>query len=482
MVACSGSASSPEPTTTTTTTTAPASAGSAAPTTTATAPTAAESSRAAAAGLGDPYFPGLGNQGYDVDHYLIDLDADWVVNRIEGTTTIEATATGDYTSYTLDFLGLDIAGVTFDGTTVPYRREGPDDGELRIDAPLVAGESFTVAVSYSGIPDPTEPGALPFSTGWLTNAEGTFVVSEPAGARTWFPANDHPADKASFTIRITVPAGMTAVANGTLTETLETGTGATFVWEMPEPMATYLATVVVAPLERVDHPPIGEVALRDYLPPALARDVPEAFTKTGEMIDYFDDLFGPYPFAAYGHVVVSGFPAALETQTMTVFGYDWFYSPFIEFVVAHELAHQWFGDWVSPSTWQDIWLNEGFATYGELLWVEHLYGPVAMQAEAASRYDDLSLQPHALTGDPREEALFGISVYQRGGLTLHALRAEVGDDAFFEILRTWVERYGSDDASTADFIALAEEIAQRDLGDLFDAWLFSAELPPLPSW
>ena len=461
--------------------------GAAAQTTTlpeATAPAATPpppaSTGDAGPGLGDPYFPYLGNQGYDVDHYLIDLEADPSTNRIAGSTTIEATATGDFDSFTLDFSGLEIAGVTVDGAAVNHRREGPGDAELRIEAPLVAGESFTVAVAYSGIPEPTAPGALPFSTGWLTNAEGSFVASEPAGAHTWFPANDHPTDKATFTFRITAPDGMTAVANGTLTDTIETGTGTTFVWEMPDPMTTYLATVVVAPLERVDHPPAGDIALRDYLPAALAVDVPESFTKTGEMIDFFDDVFGPYPFDAYGHVVVSGFPAALETQTMTVFGDDWFDTPFIEFVVVHELAHQWFGNHVSPSTWQDIWLNEGFATFSELLWVEHLYGPVAMQAEAASRYDDLASFPHAITGDPQEANLFGISVYQRGGLTLYALRAEVGDDHFFEILRTWVERYGSGDASTGEFIALAEEIAGRDLGGLFDAWLFSSALPPLP--
>jgi len=416
-----------------------------------------------------------------VDHYLIDLAVEPDRNRIEGTTTIEATATGDYDSFTLDFLGLDITAVTVDGAAVGHQREGADGSELRIDAGLRAGEAFSVAVSYSGTPTPTDLGDLGFRTGWLQSKEGTFVASEPAGARTWFPANDHPSDKATFTFRITAPDGMTAVANGTLTDTFDTESGATYVWEMADPMTTYLATVVVAPLERVEHPPVGGIVLRDYLPPAMAADVPESFNLTGEMIDFFDDLFGPYPFDRYGHVVVSGFPAALETQTMTVFGDDWFNSPFTEFVVAHELAHQWFGDHVSPSTWQDIWLNEGFATYGELLWVEHLYGSIAMQAEAASRYDDLTLTPHAITGDPQPDALFGISVYQRGALTLHALRSEVGDEAFFETLRTWVERHGSGSASTADFIALAEEISGADLGDLFERWLFSAELPPLPS-
>jgi len=434
-----------------------------------------------ASGLGDPYFPGLGNSGYDVDHYLIDLTVDPEANHISGTTTVEATATATGDSFTLDFIGLSIESVTVDGEPASYLREGPEGGELRIDEVLVAGEAFSVAVTYSGTPITGVTPEVGFPSGWFTNAEGTFVAAEPAAAHTWFPGNDHPTDKAAYTFRVTVPDGMTAVANGAITGITEGAGVKTFTWEMTDPMATYLATIVIAPLQRIEHPPVDGIVLRDYVPPGMVEDIPDSFTKTGEMIEVFSGLFGPYPFDRYGHVVLSGFPGALETQTMTLFGQAWIDSPFTEFVVAHELAHQWFGDSVSPATWRDIWLNEGFATYAELLWVEHLYGQVAMQADAASRYDDLERTPHALAGDPRPDSLFGISVYQRGGLTLHALRAEVGDDVFFEILRTWTGRFEFATAGTEDFISLSEELSGSDLGSLFDAWLFSAELPPLPS-
>lgn len=433
---------------------------------------------AAASGLGDPYFPTLGNGGYDVDHYLIDLRVDPERSHLDGTTTITATATGDHTAFSLDFAGPDVAAVTVDGAPVEWWRDG---AELWVGAPLVAGEAFSVAVGYAGVPSAFAAGSPGFPTGWRSNDEGTYVVAEPDGARTWFPANDHPTDKATFTFRITVPDGTTAVANGAPAGTETAGGLTTSVWEMAYPMSTYLATVVVAPLVRVEHPAAGDVVLGDYLPPAMADEVPEAFTRTGEMIEAFSAWFGPYPFDRYGHVVVSGLPAALETQTLTVFGDEWFSTPYAEFVVAHELAHQWFGDAVTPATWQDIWLNEGFATYGELLWVEHLYGPEARQAEAARRYDDLAATDHALTGDPGVERLFGTSVYQRGALTLHALRADVGDEAFFAILRSWVERHAGGTAATSDFVALAEEVSGRDLGALFDAWLYAAPLPPLPS-
>jgi aminopeptidase N len=175
-------------------------------------------------------------------------------------------------------------------------------------------------------------------------------------------------------------------------------------------------------------------------------------------------------------VVVSGFGAALENQTMTVMDRR----SMSDVVVVHELAHQWFGNSVSLATWQDIWLNEGFATFAEFIWIEHELGQDAMENEITSRHEILSSREHRPIADPGVADLFGLAVYWRGGLTLHALRVEVGDDIMRQILMTYASRFGGGHASTADFIALAEEVAGRDLGDLFDAWLFQTELPPLP--
>jgi aminopeptidase N len=315
--------------------------------------------------------------------------------------------------------------------------------------------------------------------GWIPGADGTFVASQPAGARTWFPANDHPSDKAGFTFRITVPQPYVVAANGRLTGAAGDGGSTTFVWESEKPMATYLATVVVDELLRVEHDPVDGIVLRDYLPSDLAASVPDPFLAVDEMLEYYSEIFGPYPFDRYGHVVVDRFPAALETQTMTVFGRDWFGSPIVEYVVAHELVHQWFGNSVTPTTWQDIWLNEGFATYGQWLWIEQTFGRPAMLGHIADTHAGLQDLPPLAIGDPGPAALFDRQVYDRGGLTVHALRAEVGDDAFFATLQAWTERYAYGNASTSDFIALAEEISGSDLGDLFDAWLFGS-LPDLP--
>jgi aminopeptidase N len=293
---------------------------------------------------------------------------------------------------------------------------------------------------------------------------------------TWYPVNDHPSDKATYTLIFTVPEPYAAASNGLLVDTVSADGTTTFVWEMTEPMASYLATVVVAELERVEYPGPEDIVLRDYYPPELATEPPASFALIAEMLAVFEPLFGPYPYDAYGHVVVPDFPAALETQTMTVFGDGWLDEFYAEYVVAHELAHAWFGNSVTPATWQDIWLNEGLATFAEWVWLEHVWGREIMLGRVQDIYDELG--PYTVsTADPGAARLLGDAVYLRGALTIHALRAEVGDDLLFEILRTWTARYAHSTATTADFIALAEEVAQRDLGWVFDRWLFETRLP-----
>ena len=425
------------------------------------------------AGLGDPYFPELGNSGYDVTHYAIDLFVEPELNIIDGAVAIDAVATTDLASFNLDFIEqLPIESVLVDGQAAAHRL----DGEELVITPataLEAGEEFVVQVEYSGTPPERFLANESLQMGWQQTAEGTFVVAEPDSAHTWFPSNDHPADKATFTFRIQVPEPFTAVANGVLIGSAPSlGETTTFVWEMRQPMATYLATVVVAELVRIDRGTVDGVILRDYLPPTSSD--PPPFQKTAEVLEYLISIFGPYPFEAYGQVMVPDWPAALETQTISVFG-----TPAIsESIVVHEAAHQWFGDSVSPATWQDVWLNEGFATYAEWLWFEHTGGHIDDVAENTRRF--LGSADHRPIGDPGVDELFGGAVYQRGALTLHALRREVGDEVFFEILRTWASRFEGQSVSTADFIALAEELSGKDLSTLFEGWLFRSDLPDIP--
>lgn len=424
--------------------------------------------------LPDPYFPELGNSGFDVDHYSIAITLSETLGIFTAATTIiDATATADLPAFSLDLLGLTIDALRVDDITATFERRG---GEVIVTpaTPIPAGEGFSIAVEYHGAPGVVPVESIGISAGW-TVVDGTaYVFAEPDAARTWFPGSDHPSDKATFTITATVPAGLTAVANGELISTTDGPSTTTFTWEMDEPMATYLVVLAVGDYDRVEQAGPPGIELRDYVP--TGSPVPMAFARVPEMLELFASWFGPYPFTEYGHVVVPGFPAAMETQTMTMMGagFD------AEEVVAHELAHQWFGDSVTPATWQDIWLNEGFATFGEFLWLEEKYGSAVMEGYVDNLHTmlvDSGLRPIA---DPGIAELFGPGVYWRGGLTLHALRREVGDATMRAILTTWHDRYRYANAATADFIAVAEEVSGRDLAEFFEAWLGGGELPALP--
>ncbi len=468
---------------TTTTTTAGPSTTTSPPPETTVAPVGA----AGAAGIGDPFYPDLGNGGYDVDHYLLELDLDPVTGDLVATTTITSVATMDLDRFNLDFIGFEITSLLIDDTPADFERQG---SELVIDLPVAisAGTTFTTTVAYAGRPQPVASRAIAFGVGWQSTPSGHhYVVAEPDAAHSWFPNNDHPRDKATYTFHVTVPESVIAAANGTLVETVPTAGGATWVWEMSDPMAPYLATIVVGDFEIVEDTASAQVAgvpVRNVLPAHLAAAPPVAVQRQGEMIAFLADRFGPYPFSTYGIAVVDNFPAALENQTLSIFGAGLEGN---EAVVVHELAHQWFGDAVSTETWEDIWLNEGFASYAEWLWLEAQQGPeflaVGITAERdrlvdLSESDSLSLPP---VGTPPQDDLFNTAVYRVGAMTLHALRLTVGDEAFFATLQTYFARHNGSTATTADFIAVAEEVSGQDLGDLFDRWLYGEDIPAFPT-
>jgi aminopeptidase N len=429
-------------------------------------------------GVGDPYYPEAGNGGYDVDHYDLDLTWQPDAGRMDGVATITATATQELPELSLDAIDLDVASVTVDGAEATAEPTGERDLVVTPAAPVAEGADFTVVVEYSAEPQ-TIRGSYPVDPGWVADGEEVHVVFEPHGAATLFPVNDHPSDKASYEFRVTVPEGLDVAANGLHAGT-EPGDGVdTWVYDAPDPMASYLVQLVIADLEFVESTGPDGLPIRHAFDADIVDEFAGSMDRTGEMIEVYEDLFGPYPFVAYGAVVVDeplGF--ALETQTLSIFGTDAAHS---EQVVAHELAHQWFGDAVSPATWQDIWLNEGFATYAELMWQEAV-GEGGPDQFAAAYSGGASSMLDLPPGDPGASTLFAMSVYDRGALTLHVLRAEIGDDAFMTLVQTWFSTYSGRSASTADFEAMAEEVSGQELTDLFDAWLRAPEMPDLDDW
>jgi aminopeptidase N len=348
------------------------------------------------------------------------------------------------------------------------------------------GDTFVATVAYNGKPQHIQfPSS--FALGWwyfdanadnphLTGEDkGAYVNNEPFGAHAWFPVNDHPCDKATYTLHLTVAKPYMALGNGVLKEKIDNGTSQTFVWEPRDPMASYLVTVVVGDFVTQDVPSKGSVPIRNYFLKGTPEQAREPYAKTAEMLDYFSNLFGPYPFETYGSVELEqDLPFGYETQTLSTIGRDHLDETAGEAVVAHELAHQWFGDSVSLATWKDVWLNEGFATYATALWFEHSYGREAFDQYMHSL--DVSVQLGTDVrppGDPYPYDLFqSESVYNGGALVLHALRAKIGDEPFFRTLRTYTEKYRYGNATSEDFIAVAEEVSGQHLSDFMGERLY----------
>ncbi|HEY3143106.1 MAG TPA: M1 family metallopeptidase [Acidimicrobiales bacterium] len=434
---------------------------------------------ATAAGIGDPYYPELGNGGYDVQHY--DLDLTWdpgSSGTVAGRTTIKAKSTEKLESFHLDLLGMQVEEVTVDGESAENRRDGIHELVITPAEAIPDHHSFTVEVTYRGVPRIVDDALIPGLGGWITNNRQVYVASEPDGAASFFPVNDHPSDKATYDIHITAPADLSVVANGTHTGTTDNPDGTrSWSFEMPQPMASYLVQIVIANLRIEESASPAGVPIRHAIDEDVLATGEASMEGTGDMIDFFAEKFGPYPFDVYGGVVIDEpIPFALETQTLTLFPAET-----DSLTVAHELSHQWFGDDVSPATWKDIWLNEGFATYSSWLWADHA-GDASVDDIIAYETDNagpMDVPPV----DPGADDLFNYgSVYVRGALTLHVLRHKIGDDDFFELLQTWVERYGGGSASTQDFEDLAEEVSGDDLTALFDAWLRSDDEPSLDDW
>ncbi|GAA3759457.1 M1 family metallopeptidase [Micromonospora maritima] len=435
--------------------------------------------RPGAADAGDPYVPGAGNGGYDVGHYALDVRYDPGDDRLTGTATVTATATEALSRFQLDLAGLDVDRVRVDGERARHRH---DDAELVVTPRngLPAGRRFTVEVTYGGVPKPL-PNAELGDGGFHATGDGAIALGQPESASTWYPVNDHPSDKATYDIAITVPDGLTALSNGVPKGRTSAGGRTTWRWSEGSPMASYLTTLVIGDYRVTTGTHAGR-PLVTAVASALPADGPAAASvaRTGEVADFLAARFGPYPFDAYGGVVVADerIRYALETQSRPVYGPGFFTGdrPNTE-VVAHELAHQWFGDSVSVARWSDIWLNEGFATYAEWLWAEHDGGRTVART-VADRYATTDwTRP---TVDPGRAGMFGDAVYQRGALAVHALRRAVGDDTFFRILRGWLAQHRDGNATTADFVGYAERTAGRPVRALLDAWLVGATPPGLP--
>ncbi|RMI33035.1 M1 family peptidase [Nocardia stercoris] len=431
----------------------------------------------------DDYLPQNGNRGYRVSRYELELEYKVSSNRLAGRAEIVAVTTGTRDRFALDLSqALTVSKVFVNGAkAAKYTHQR---GKLTITPrdKVPAGGVLRMVVQYNGTPTPTR--GVWGEVGWEELAEGALVASQPNGAASWFPCDDHPSSKASYRISITTDSPYYALANGTLMRKQVKAAQTTWVYEMPEPMASYLATVQIGHYgkHRIEAPR-ATLPMQAVLPQRLRAAFDHDFARQPQMLAVFTEAFGPYPFEGYTVVVTDDeLEIPIEAQGISVFGANHCDGKRgHERLIAHELAHQWFGNSVTIAKWRDIWLHEGFACYAEWIWSEASGGPSADHL-ARTAHRMLSVLPQDIViGDPGPEKMFDDRVYKRGALTLHTLRLRLGDPSFFDLLRAWTTRFRHASVTTDEFTDLAGHYSEAPLRDLWADWLYGMPLPALPA-
>lgn len=426
--------------------------------------------------------------GVDVLDYSFRVELRDDTDAIEGETTVDFRVAQDgLTALSLDLAqpkpsapdrGMTVSEVT--NGTAPLRFEHAADRlAIQLHPPGHAGERRTVVVRYRGVP----------ATGLLIannkHGERTFFSDNwPIKARQWLPTVDHPYDKATSQMTVTAPAHYQVVSNGLLVEETDTGDGRRVTrWRQSVPIATWLNVLGVARFA-VDHRPAWRgLPIETWV---YRQDRDSGFAVFAEptraVLDFLADRVGPYAYERLGNVQANGVRGGMESATSIFYGDDSVNDPRStrwRNVIVHEIAHQWFGNAVTESDWDDVWLSEGFATYFTQLFVEHAYGRDEADTMRSSSRDAIR-EFYAKNPDYRivhdnlsdmEKVLSGPGTYQKGAWTLHMLRGIVGDAAFWEGVRGYYHRFRNENATTADFRLAMEQASGQELGWFFDQWL-----------
>jgi aminopeptidase N len=428
----------------------------------------------------DPYLPENGNFGYRVSRYELELEYKVHINRLSGVATITAVTLASLKTFSLDLSdALTVSKVSVNGRRPASFKCSHGKLDVTLSSALPAGASMAITVRYAGTPRPIR--SLWGEVGFEELTNGALVAGQPNGAASWFPCDDHPSSKASYRIAISTDNPYYALANGELVSRRTRAAMTTWIYEQAEPTSTYLVTLQIGDYtsHRLTKTP---VLMNAVLPQRLRREFDYDFERQPQMMKLFVKLFGPYPLSTGYTVVVTDddLEIPLEAQGISIFGANHCDGErSAERLIAHELAHQWFGNSVTARRWRDIWLHEGFACYAEWLWSEDSGGRSADELAKHYHHKLASSPQNLLLADPGPRDMFDDRVYKRGALTLHVLRRTIGDDDFFALLRDWTTRHRHATAVTDDFTGLAANYADQSLRPLWQAWLYSTDVPDL---
>jgi aminopeptidase N len=365
-----------------------------------------------------------------------------------------------------------IEKILLNDVSTEYENDGTN---LSIPFNSTLGKEFILEIQYEGTPK--KVGLEGFVFGKRNGKSIVYNLSEPTYASSWFPCNDLPFDKTLLEMSITNDSNAVSVSNGILVDVSTDGNRRTYKWQTEYPISTYLISIysseyVTFSDEYISLNGLDTMKVDYYVLPDKLENAMIDFSGHVKMLDVLSGIFGEYPFLKekYGVAEFLWFPGAMEHQTITGVSSNMITGKnFFEDTYVHELAHQWWGNAVGPKSWKDIWLNEGFATYSEALYYEYISGKKALQSTMMSKYST------NFSGSLAEPGpfLFTRTMYDKGAWVLHMLRWEVGDSAFFNILKTYYETYKYSNASIGDFKSVCEEVSGINLDKFFEQWVYS---------
>lgn len=426
----------------------------------------------------DPYYPGTSNPELDALHY--DLALQWDGTTLRGRATVILRAMVDTSSLRLDLSrAMRVSRVTIDGDAAHYHQHG--SGLVMAVGSVTAGSQHTLVIDYAGaplpLPAPSGRSDMAEGLGWSHDQDGNvYTFQEPYGAYTWYPVNDHPSDKALYDVQVTVPRGQTAVFNGTLQGQTAAGSEATtWRWHLDEPAASYLTTIAIGPYTAYHQTLPGGIPATYWLLPPDRGLAPTLRAECGKAFSWLEAHAGDYPFSTFGVVIVGG-ASGMETQTMVTLSRGALDRR--DAVLEHEIAHQWFGDAVTPTNWQGLWLNEGWAMYMQQAY-EHDTGRYEYDG-GIDQWRPYDVASRARSGPPGdfEPASFGdVNVYLGPAMMLDAIRRRVGDAEFLALTEAWVSDHDNGNVDRAEFVSWLDDYTGDDFTALVNRWLDSPTTP-----